>query len=369
MKRLAAVTLSLCMWYGPLASAQTPAGGQPQGAAAQAAPGATPESADAKPAAKDRGKGEEAKPAAQAQPAAKPEEAEPAPQAARPAAKPQEAQPAATPQAAPVAQPPQVAPTTGQVEVRGQVGATVSVDGEPKGKLPMPGGLTLSPGTHQLKVEIDGYEPFSAQIVVTAGQTTKVQAVMKKLPPKSASKGTVKLTMKLDQAKVTIDGKQVSPSEDGTVQVEQGQHDVKVTRKGFKPIEQKVALTSGATVTVGGKWEPESEGDGLAPYVTMVLGAGMIGLGATFSADSGDAETEGVRTMGTTEDDKEIAAATLYTIGGVLVATGVTMLVLDLAEGDDTDGAQASLFELPGGLGVTPVAGPDTAGITLSTTF
>lgn len=67
----------------------------------------------------------------------------------------------------------QVAPTTGTLRVRCErEGARVLIDDQEVGRTPVEQDLALSPGTHHLRAELDGYVPFVAEVTINAGTTT-----------------------------------------------------------------------------------------------------------------------------------------------------------------------------------------------------
>jgi tetratricopeptide (TPR) repeat protein len=67
----------------------------------------------------------------------------------------------------------QVAPTTGTLRLRAERdGARVLVDDREVGRTPIEDDLELSPGTHRVRAELDGYIPFLADVTITAGTTT-----------------------------------------------------------------------------------------------------------------------------------------------------------------------------------------------------
>jgi hypothetical protein len=71
-------------------------------------------------------------------------------------------------------------PTTGSLRVTSRpVGARVSFDDRVVGETPMVV-TNVTPGEHQIGLDLDakGYQPWSASIVVTAGQEEKLLAVM-----------------------------------------------------------------------------------------------------------------------------------------------------------------------------------------------
>jgi predicted porin len=112
------------------------------------------------------------------------------------------------------------------------------------------------------------------------------------------------------------------------------------------------------------KKEEKSEDDGLGPYVTMGLGVGLIVLGAVFSSDADDADGNGPAPV-PDSDDKRIAAGVLYGMGGVLVAAGATLLVIQLLEDGESKPAaqQAGLFSIGESLAVTPTVTSSGAGL------
>jgi tetratricopeptide (TPR) repeat protein len=67
----------------------------------------------------------------------------------------------------------QVAPTTGTLRLRSErEGATVHIDDRDLGRTPIADDVTLSPGNHRVRAELDGYIPFVAEVTISAGTTT-----------------------------------------------------------------------------------------------------------------------------------------------------------------------------------------------------
>lgn len=67
---------------------------------------------------------------------------------------------------------------TGIQLVGGPAGASIRVDGEDWGMTPRPDRVLVTPGSHRLLIEAEGYEPFRASVVVPAGDVTVVQIEM-----------------------------------------------------------------------------------------------------------------------------------------------------------------------------------------------
>lgn len=63
-------------------------------------------------------------------------------------------------------------------------GAEVRIDGASIGPAPLPGEVTLDPGTHRLDVRAEGLEPYSRELEVAAGQRVDLRVV---LAPRTAT--------------------------------------------------------------------------------------------------------------------------------------------------------------------------------------
>jgi hypothetical protein len=51
----------------------------------------------------------------------------------------------------------------------------VTIDGHDSGRTPIEGDLTLDPGSHRVRADLDGYVPFLADVTITAGTTTSAR--------------------------------------------------------------------------------------------------------------------------------------------------------------------------------------------------
>lgn len=60
----------------------------------------------------------------------------------------------------------------------GPAGATILLDGEDVGRTPRPDVIRVSPGSHRVVVRLEGYEDFTASVVVPAGQAAPVEVSM-----------------------------------------------------------------------------------------------------------------------------------------------------------------------------------------------
>lgn len=62
--------------------------------------------------------------------------------------------------------------------VGGPEGATILVDGEDRGRTPRPDAIQVTPGSHRIVVQREGYEDFVSSVAVPAGQSLEVTVEM-----------------------------------------------------------------------------------------------------------------------------------------------------------------------------------------------
>jgi hypothetical protein len=72
----------------------------------------------------------------------------------------------------------------GQIDLTTNVGgASVQVDGRPRGRIPLPGPLRANAGRHKVRVERDGYEGVEVDVDVTGGGSAPLTVVLRALRP------------------------------------------------------------------------------------------------------------------------------------------------------------------------------------------
>lgn len=174
---------------------------------------------------------------------------------------------------------------TGILFQGGPDGAVLLVDGEDRGRLPRPDPLRVSPGSHQILIQAEGFADFTSAVAVNAGQTLELEVAM--------------------TASAAVDG---------------GGNSEPAASGGISPIGIGV-LAGGGALLVGG-------------VVT-----GVLALGAADSAEfNDDGDADSARTLALVTD-------ILVPVGVVAVGTGVVlMLVLD---GGSDDDASAAVEVLP----------------------
>jgi tetratricopeptide (TPR) repeat protein len=70
--------------------------------------------------------------------------------------------------------------TRGFISVKSTSGATVSIDGAPRGMVPFEGDLLA--GTHAIELKKDGYEPYSSSLAIAAGESKVFAHDLEKTP-------------------------------------------------------------------------------------------------------------------------------------------------------------------------------------------
>ncbi len=263
--------------------------------------------------------------------------------------------------ACPVCPEPPPPPTTGTLRVDvTPPDATFTLNGAPQ---KAGAAIVAKPGAHNVAVSKAGYDAWNHTVTVAAGGSYQLSADLKKTPP-APKNPTITFGMDLGDkgAAATIDGKAVTAKKGEAVEVGPGDHEVKISKKGSKDWTQKVSLAHGARYEVT-TFAPEAADDTLGPYVTIGLGVGLASLGLVFSSEGSDGGgDDDVGPGDNTDEDRATAALVLYTVGGALVATGITLIALQ--GGDDAEGSEDAGAAL-----VAPYATGDGAGLAGAFTF
>lgn len=199
----------------------------------------------------------------------------------------------------------------------------------------------------------------------------------------AARRATVRLTGLPPNARALVDGVE-SKLEDGAIRVEPGKRVIRVDGGPDGPWTRDLDLAKGQVLEVAYGSQPapppppptEDDGTlGTVGWISLGTGAGLIGLGAVFygqalgAADDWTAARDQIRSGQALSDDELTALArtklqaaddvesngtaayVLWGLGGAALIVGGTLLVLDIQSGD-SEGVEASLVPLPGGLGL-----------------
>jgi outer membrane receptor protein involved in Fe transport len=125
----------------------------------------------------------------------------------------------------------------GTVRVDGEEGATVRVDSEDSPVVcTIPCTIQIKPGHHTLIVQKPGYQNDDVPVDVPARGSTAARAHL------SAQTGAVVVNTDIRDALITIDD-QPSGFSPAVLSVPIGQHKIRVSLSGFRPIEQTINVT------------------------------------------------------------------------------------------------------------------------------
>ncbi len=148
-------------------------------------------------------------------------------------------------------------------------GATIMIDGE---RMPRttPAWVDLRPGTHQLRLELEGYAPLEDEIEVTRSwvRFNFTLTAMGRLELRAADETA-------QGATVAIDGEEVGTIP-VSVELSPGRHRVVVTREGYHELSRWVELSGGQTYTTEVALRPVPPPQGEILVAADVSGAQIL---------------------------------------------------------------------------------------------
>ncbi len=125
----------------------------------------------------------------------------------------------------PASRPP--APGTGALEIAANVhNASATVDGRTVGIAPLTV-ADLAPGSHRVRLDLTGYEPWDGEAHVTAGRTAQVRARLMLTPAR------LRVDSDVAGAQVFIDEKYVGTTPLDLADVARGTHKLNVSAEGY----------------------------------------------------------------------------------------------------------------------------------------
>ncbi len=127
-------------------------------------------------------------------------------------------------------------PTSANITItKAPPGATVSIDNGPPQHTNASGELTLKtqPGSHEIVVTADGYQPLTDKFDVASGETVQDNVRLTKLPPAGTS-GKLSPQGNLPEFKVTVDGRNMGLLLAGRQLIlDQGSHTIRYSAPGY----------------------------------------------------------------------------------------------------------------------------------------
>jgi hypothetical protein len=171
------------------------------------------------------------------------------------------------------------APTTATVTVQSTLtGAEVLIDEEIVGVTPLEGPVTVSPGSHTIRVRRPGYTEFTDVVRVRPGEHVDVPVDLMAL--------SMVLTVRSDpdEARVFIDGtfRGSTPIE---LELIEGEHSIRITHPTHREVVRQVTAVAGRTDVVDVTLEPIPPEELAAahtpewyeePIVWIAVGAGAV---------------------------------------------------------------------------------------------
>jgi hypothetical protein len=138
-------------------------------------------------------------------------------------------------------------------------GATVTVDGQPQGQVPVV--VSTTPGRHLLELKKEGYDPFSSWQEVKVNEKVTVTPVLR--PVAKAKTGTVVVEADVPDATVLLDGNPVQGTTPVVIpDVIEGLHVIEVRKEPAMPWKQTVQVIAGAQAKVRAELKATIGGQG-----------------------------------------------------------------------------------------------------------
>jgi len=145
-------------------------------------------------------------------------------------------------------------PTTGTLRVESEPdGALVTLNGEKGGRTPLElEGIPF--GTHEVRLELKGYESQDIAVSLSADSTdAELQANLARSPP---SLGTARFTSVPEGGEVSVDGKSVGSTPVEGVRLRPGPHRVEIALDGHEPWSGSVEVTAGRRASLEAELVP-----------------------------------------------------------------------------------------------------------------
>src|SRR5690606_2950438 len=146
-----------------------------------------------------------------------------------------------------------------------------------------PHGALIAPGEHKLLIEAPGYEPVTVQVQVEAGDKKEIEVELERV-----RFGVLRLDADIGEVTLTVDEKPVGTWRQGQaafeVELSAGPHEVLVSAKGYKDLEQTVTIPRGQVLPMRARMvEKYPRG---AAWTQAILAAGFVGAGVYLGVES-----------------------------------------------------------------------------------
>ena len=162
-------------------------------------------------------------------------------------------------------------PTTGSLNIQSTpAAANVFLDGTLVGLTPVT--VTgVAPGSHTVRIEKTGYQPYQTTTSVSAGATTVVSAAL--VPVPDPTTGSVSVQSTPDGANAFLDGTLVGLTPVTVSGVTPGSHQVRIEKTGYEPYQMTASVSAGATTVVSAVLTPGPTPTATTPAPTPTVTA------------------------------------------------------------------------------------------------
>lgn len=150
-------------------------------------------------------------------------------------------------------------------------GATVRIDGQPVGAVPMQ--QMVEPGRHLIQIEREGYVTFTQWVQVAGAQQLALPVILERQAP---STGSVLVAADISGAAIYVDGDPRGSTPTVIDNVTAGVHRIEVRADGFQPQTQQVEIRAGERARVEVQLRPDTPPGGTLVVVTQPRGASVV---------------------------------------------------------------------------------------------
>ncbi len=134
--------------------------------------------------------------------------------------------------------------SAGSISIKSEpLSAKIYVDGNAIGITP-DSIRNVAPGIHEVEISLDGYEVWSKNVSVKAGEEEVLNSILQK------SVGSIRIKSEPSTAKIFLDGNAIGITPDSIRNVAPGIHDVKICLDGYKVWSKKVSVKVGEEVVL-----------------------------------------------------------------------------------------------------------------------
>jgi hypothetical protein len=184
----------------------------------------------------------------------------------------------------------------------------------------------IKPGKHTFWISKEGYDEYTETLDIAPGETKAIKGNIKGTPV-----GKLNVTGSgIEDSQIIVDGKVLCERGPCLRSVPQGDHDVSVTRPGYKPYERRITVEAKTETSVKVTLAPQpSRSDAVVAYVvTAVFGGAAIYLGTQANKLHDDLTKEIATANPPASNDPRFLRGKIYAISadaGFAIA-GITLI-------------------------------------------